>query len=60
MPRIRKINDLAFFLNNRLEIQYCPKCLDCRKDCKQSFRAEIVRCLRHEPISTNMRRKAVA
>ncbi len=60
MPRPRKANDLAFFQNDRLKVQYCEMCMNCQKDCKQSFRARIVRCLRFEPISTNNRREAVA
>lgn len=51
MPRPRKNNELLFFQNDRLEIQYAQKCLDCQKDCKQSFRAEIVKCRRCKPIS---------
>ncbi len=59
MPRPRKINDLAFFQNDRCKVQYCETCMDCQKDCKQSFRAVIVRCLRFDPVSTGKRRKAV-
>ena len=59
MPRPRKINDLAFFQNDRNKVQYCEKCMVCRKDCKQSFRAVIIRCPRFDPVSTDKRRKAV-
>ncbi len=50
MPRPRKTNELTFFQNDRLEIQYAQKCLVCQNDCKQSFRAEIVKCRRCQPI----------
>ena len=59
MPRPRKVNDLAFFQNDRRKVQYCEMCMNCQNDCKQSFRAVIVRCPRFEPISANKQRKAV-
>ena len=59
MPRPRKVNDLALFQNDRFKVQFCEMCMDCQKDCKQSFRAVIVRCPRFEPISANKQRKAV-
>ena len=59
MPRPKKINDLAFFQNDRLKVQFCVMCMDCQKDCKQSFRAVIVRCPRFEPVPISNRRKAV-
>lgn len=59
MPRLRKVNGLAFFQNGRHNVQFCEMCMACQNDCKQSFRAVIVRCPRFEPISTNKQRKAV-
>ena len=59
MPRPRKVNDLAFFQNDRCKVQYCEMCMDCQKNCKQSLRAVIVRCPRFEPVPTCNRRKAV-
>ena len=59
MPRPRNVNDLAFFQNDRRKVQYCEMCMDCYQDCKQSFRAVIVRCPRFEPVPTSNRRKVV-
>lgn len=39
--------------------QELDSCIHCQKDCKQSFRAVIVRCPRFEPVSTTKRRGAV-
>ena len=35
-----------FFKNGNNEIEYNPLCVDCKYDCKQSFRATIERCWR--------------
>ena len=59
MPKPRKVNDLAFFQNDRCKVQYCEMCMDCQKDCKQSFRAVIVRCPHFEPVPKNKRREEV-
>lgn len=37
-----------FFTNKKGKIQYNNKCLHCRNDCKQSFRATIVCCPKYK------------
>ncbi|MDD2971763.1 MAG: hypothetical protein PHE02_06495 [Lachnospiraceae bacterium] len=46
MPRMSKKRKLewSFFLNNRNRITYNSQCRQCRRLCKQSFRAIIVDC----------------
>lgn len=34
----------SFYINDKGRIQYNDLCKKCRKDCKQSFRAQIVNC----------------
>lgn len=34
----------AFLMNASHEVQYNDVCLECRRDCKQSFRCEIIQC----------------
>jgi hypothetical protein len=46
MPRMSKKRRLewSFFLNDRNRITYNGLCRKCRNECKQSFRAVMVRC----------------
>ena len=46
MPRMNKKRKLewAYFLNERNRITYNPLCRQCRRGCKQSFRAVIIDC----------------
>lgn len=37
-------NDTVFFRNDVGEIEYCQLCAECKRDCKQSFRADILIC----------------
>ena len=50
MPRkeVFRKEEWVFFLNADGELRYCDKCNNCRRSCKQSFRAVIVRCPRFE------------
>ena len=43
MSEKRKL-EWSFFLNDQNRITYNEKCRRCIHPCKQSFRAEIVRC----------------
>ena len=38
------LDQADFLMNDAHEVQYNDICLDCRKDCKQSFRCSIVQC----------------
>ena len=40
----KKKEEWAFFLNARNRIEYNKKCKRCQKECKQSWRAELVYC----------------
>ena len=40
----KKKEEWAFFLNARNRIEYNEKCKRCQKECKQSWRAELVYC----------------
>lgn len=46
MPRMSKKRKLewSFFLNDRNRITYNLLCRQCRRTCKQSFRAVIIDC----------------
>ena len=46
MPRMSKKDkqELGFFLNDQGRIEYNELCRKCDRDCKQSFRAEIISC----------------
>ena len=46
MPRMSKKRkeEWAFFLNDRNRITYNDLCRKCRRECKQSFRAQIIDC----------------
>ena len=55
MPRPRKVNEDAFFLDERKQIRFCETCLGCRKECKQSFRAVVIACRRREPVNKKKR-----
>lgn len=35
---------MSFFMNSDSLIEYNRKCLDCENECKQSFRATILKC----------------
>jgi hypothetical protein len=39
--------ELAFFLNDRGRKSYNDLCRKCQRDCKQSFRAEVMACPRY-------------
>lgn len=37
--------EMAFYINKKTnKIQYNERCKECKNNCKQSFRAEIIRC----------------
>ena len=36
--------EMAFFLDENGQIQYNKTCILCEKDCKQSFRVDLVAC----------------
>ena len=38
------MGEADFMLNEAQEIQYNEMCQDCRQDCKQSFRCQVVEC----------------
>jgi len=57
MPRSRKTTEEAFFLNNRKQVQYNETCMNCQKECKQSFRATVIACRRWEPIEKKKRKE---
>lgn len=38
------INDMDFFKNKKDEIQYCVKCQQCNKECKQSYKIKYISC----------------
>lgn len=46
MPRMSKKRrlELSFFLNDRSRVTYNELCRRCRHDCKQSFRAVVIKC----------------
>ena len=46
MPRMPKYlkEEWAFFLNDKGRKAYSNLCRRCIKDCKQSFRATVIRC----------------
>ena len=48
MPRMSKRDKLewSFFLSDSGRRKYNKLCLDCEKDCKQSFRTTLVQCPR--------------
>ena len=39
-----KSREWVFFRDESGRIAFNPKCSECAKDCKQSFRATLVRC----------------
>ena len=43
---IAEIDEMAYFKNDKGEIQYHELCNDCRKKCKQSFRVTHMTCER--------------
>lgn len=47
MSKQRKI-EWAIFLNAKNRITYNKLCLQCRKDCKQSFRVKVIDCPKFE------------
>ena len=49
MPRMsrKRREEWDFFLNRRNRITYNDLCRNCRHDCKQSFRAQIVACRKY-------------
>ncbi len=50
MPRMSKKRkeELALFLNGKNRVTFHTLCRKCRRDCKQSFSADIVDCPRYE------------
>ena len=38
------MGEADFMLNEAQEIQYNEMCQECRQDCKQSFRCQVVEC----------------
>lgn len=40
----------AYFLDDNEEITYCSTCLECDRDCKQSFRVVDIYCPYYEAI----------
>ena len=38
------MGEADFMLNEAQEIQYNETCQECRQDCKQSFRCQVVEC----------------
>ena len=52
MPRkeVFRKEEWVFFLNEKGELSCCEKCNNCRRSCKQSFRAVIVHCPKYEPM----------
>jgi len=48
MPRMSKKRkqEWALFLNNQNRITYNEHCRKCRYECKQSFRAVVIQCLK--------------
>ncbi len=47
----------AFFLNDNMELAYCDACLDCDRDCKQSFRVINIYCPYYEMIRNERKRE---
>lgn len=43
MPK-QKVDEWAYFRNDKGKLQYNKKCLNCIHTCKQSIRADIVVC----------------
>ena len=46
MPKMseRMKKEMAFFINDKGYIQYNQICNQCERECKQSFRAELIAC----------------
>lgn len=46
MPRLSEQQryELQFFIGRKGSLQYCGKCTNCIKDCKQSFRVFMFCC----------------
>ena len=40
----------AYFLDDSKDLAYCDTCLDCDRECKQSFRVISIYCPYHEMI----------
>ena len=53
----------AFFLDDAMELAYCDTCLDCDRECKQSFRITGIYCPYYEMLkkerSRERRRKKI-
>lgn len=43
--------ELDFFSDESGEVQYNDKCMQCKKKCKQSYRASIKYCPRFQEVS---------
>lgn len=46
MSKKRK-QEMSLFLSETGRIRYNSRCLKCKNDCKQSFRATVVECRRY-------------
>ena len=47
----------AYFLDDNQEFVYCEICLDCDRECKQSFRVVGIYCPYHEMVRKERSRK---
>ena len=47
----------AFFLDDNREFAYCELCLDCDRECKQSFRVIRIYCPYYEMIKKERKRE---
>ena len=41
---MNEADEMSFYINHNGQIEYNEKCLNCPKECKQSFRAELLSC----------------
>ena len=53
----REKQEWAFFLDDDGELSFCETCLDCDKDCKQSFRVIDVHCPYYEMLKKDRQRE---
>lgn len=42
------VDEMSFYKDDNGQMQYNEKCLSCCHDCKQSYRAELIRCPGYE------------
>lgn len=42
------VDELSFYKDDAGRMRYNEKCLSCRRDCKQSYRAALIRCPGYE------------